>query len=153
MQKLNLDLIGKLAAYSGLPIYVKGIQTPEDANAAIQAGAAGIYVSNHGGRQLDGAPASIETLPGIAKAVNHRVPIIFDGGVQRGTHVLKALALGADLVGIGRPFSYGLALGGWQGVQAVADHLKTEINIAMQLTGNQTIADVKDMNVSYHFDI
>ena len=112
MQDLNLGLIDKLASYSGLPIFIKGIQHPADADAAIKAGAAGIYVSNHGGRQLDGNPASIECLPAIAKVVNHRVPIIFDSGVRRGTHVLKALAMGADLVGIGRPFSYGLALGG-----------------------------------------
>ena len=70
---------------------------------------------------------------------------------QRGTHVLKALALGADLVGIGRPFSYGLALGGWEGVKAVADHMKMEINIAMQLTGCQTMADVKQMQIKTTF--
>lgn len=147
VQKLNLELINKLAEYSQLPIIIKGIQHPADADAAIKAGAAAVYVSNHGGRQLDGAPASIEVLPAIAQVVNHRVPIIFDSGVQRGTHVLKALALGADLVGVGRPFSYGLALGGWKGVKAVADHLKKEINIAMQLTGCQTIADVKNMQI------
>ena len=152
MQKLDLGLISKLASYSGLPIIIKGIQHPADAVAAITAGAAGIYVSNHGGRQLDGAPGAIEQLPAIAAAVDHRVPIIFDGGVQRGTHVFKALALGADLVGIGRPFSYGLALGGWQGVKDVADHLKMEINIAMQLTGCQTMADVKQMRVKTSFN-
>ena len=70
---------------------------------------------------------------------------------ERGTHVLKALALGADLVGIGRPFSYGLALGGWEGVKAVADHMKMEINIAMQLTGCQTMADVKQMQIKTTF--
>ncbi|EOR85922.1 lactate oxidase [Latilactobacillus sakei] len=153
MQNLDLALIDKLAAYSKLPIIIKGIQTPEDANAAIEAGAAGIYVSNHGGRQLDGAPGSIEVLPTIAQVVDHRVPIIFDGGVQRGTHVLKALALGADLIGVGRPFSYGLALGGWQGVRNVAEQLKSEINIAMQLTGCQTIADVKKMTCTNSFKI
>ncbi|HIW89507.1 MAG TPA: alpha-hydroxy-acid oxidizing protein [Candidatus Ligilactobacillus excrementipullorum] len=149
MQSLNLDLIDKLAAYSGLPVIIKGIQHPADADAAIKAGAAGIYVSNHGGRQLDGAPASIEVLPAIAKVVNHRVPVIFDSGVRRGTHVLKALASGADLVGVGRPFSYGLALGGWKGVAAVAEHLKMEINIAMQLTGSKTIEDVKNIQISH----
>lgn len=148
MQSLNLDLIEKLGSYSGLPIIVKGIQHPLDADNAIKAGAAAVYVSNHGGRQLDGAPASIEVLPAIARTVDHRVPIIFDSGVRRGTHVLKALALGADLIGVGRPFSYGLALGGWKGVQAVAEHLKMEINIAMQLTGSQTIEDVKKIQIS-----
>lgn len=135
MQKLDLALIDKLAAYSELPIIIKGIQTPQDATAAIEAG----------------APAAIETLPAIAQAVDQRVPIIFDGGVQRGTHVLKALALGADLVGVGRPFSYGLALGGWQGVRNVANQLKNEINIAMQLTGCQTIADVQKMTCQTRF--
>ena len=135
MQKLDLATIDKLASYSGLPIIVKGIQHPDDAVAAI----------------IDGAPGAIEALPAIAAAVDHRVPIIFDGGVQRGTHVLKALALGADLVGIGRPFSYGLALGGWEGVKAVADHMKMEINIAMQLTGCQTMADVKQMQIKTTF--
>ncbi|MCI1986143.1 MAG: alpha-hydroxy-acid oxidizing protein [Lactobacillus sp.] len=148
MQALDLPLIQKLADYSDLPIIIKGIQDPRDAVAAIDAGAAGIYVSNHGGRQVDGAPGSIACLPAVAKAVNHRVPIIFDGGVQRGTHVLKALALGADLVAVGRPFSYGLALGGYEGVSAVAEHLKMELNIAMQLTGCATIADAKKL----HYD-
>lgn len=146
MQALDLPLIKKLADYSGLPIIIKGIQDPRDAEACINAGAAGIYVSNHGGRQVDGAPGSISCLPAIAKVVDHRVPIIFDGGVQRGTHVLKALALGADLVAVGRPFSYGLALGGYKGVADVAEHLKMELNIAMQLTGCRDIAAVKKLH-------
>lgn len=108
--------IAKVKDMSGLPVFVKGIQSPEDAIVAIQAGADGIWVSNHGGRQLDGGPASISVLPAIAKAVNHQVPVIFDCGVRRGQHVFKALASGADLVAIGRPVIYGLNLGGAEGV-------------------------------------
>lgn len=91
-----------------MPVIVKGIESPEDALRAIGAGAAGIYVSNHGGRELNGGPAAFDVLPAIAKAVNHQVPIIFDSGVRRGSHVFKALAAGADLVAFARPVIYGL---------------------------------------------
>lgn len=96
---------------SGLPVIVKGIESPEDADMAIKAGADAIWVSNHGGRQLDSAPATIDVLPAIAKVVNKRVPIVFDSGVRRGSHVFKALASGADVVAVGRPILYGLNLG------------------------------------------
>lgn len=121
----------------------------EDAYKAIGAGADGIYVTNHGGREVDGAPATIDVLPEIAKAVNHRVPIIFDSGVRRGSHVFKALALGADLVGIGRPYLYGLALGGPKGVKSVIDQLDEELKIDMQLTGCKTIEDVKHAKINH----
>lgn len=100
-------------------------------------------VSNHGGRQLDGGPASFAVLPSIAKAVNKRAPIIFDSGVRRGNHVFKALASGADLVAIGRPVIYGLNLGGAEGVKSVFDHFNKELSITMQLAGTKTIEDVK----------
>ena len=100
--------IDKIKTLSGLPVLVKGIQSPEDAEAAIKAGADGIWVSNHGGRQLNGGPASITVLPSIASVVRRRVPIVFDSGVRRGSHVFKALASGADLVALGRPLIYGL---------------------------------------------
>src|SRR5699024_8029845 len=121
-----------------------GVECAEDAMLAIGAGADGIVVSNHGGREVDGAPATIDVLSEIAKAVkscDHPVPIILDGGVRRGSHVFKALALGADLVGIGRPLIYGLALGGAQGVQSVNDQLNKELLINMQLTGCKTIEE------------
>ncbi|WP_179396170.1 lactate oxidase [Lacticaseibacillus absianus] len=142
-QKIGPDDVRRIAEYTDLPVIVKGIQSPEDAMRAIGAGAAGLYVSNHGGRQLNGGPASFDVLPAIAKAVNHRVPIIFDSGIRRGSHVFKALASGADLVAIGRPVLYGLALGGAEGVQSVFEALNHELEITMQLAGTKTIEDVK----------
>jgi isopentenyl diphosphate isomerase/L-lactate dehydrogenase-like FMN-dependent dehydrogenase len=150
-QKINEDDVRRIAEYTKLPVIVKGIQSPEDALRAIGAGAAGIYVSNHGGRQLNGGPASFDVLPAIAKAVNKRVPIIFDSGVRRGSHVFKALAAGADLVAFARPAIYGLALGGSQGVQSVFEHITHELTITMQLAGTKTIADVKQAPLT-HFN-
>lgn len=148
-QKIGPADLKRIKEESGLPVIVKGVMCAEDANKAIEAGADGIYVTNHGGREVDGAPATIDVLPSIAKAVNHRVPIIFDSGVRRGSHVFKALALGADLVGIGRPYLYGLALGGPKGVESVIDQLNDELKIDMQLTGCKTIADVKHAKVTH----
>ncbi|UQZ91239.1 lactate oxidase [Deltaproteobacteria bacterium Smac51] len=132
-----------IKSVSGLPVLVKGIQSPEAAEEAIKAGADGIWVSNHGGRQLDGAPASFDMLPIIAKAVDKRVPIVFDSGVRRGTHVFKALASGADIVAIGRPALYGLILGGSEGVNDVFQHLNKELTTAMILAGTKDIEAVK----------
>ena len=127
-----------------LPVIVKGIQHPDDAETAILAGADAIWVSNHGGRQLDGAPASFEVLSDIAKRVNKRVPIIFDSGIRRGQHVFKALASGADVVAIGRPVIYGLALGGWRGVVSVFNYLKDDLRRVMILAGTENIDDIKN---------
>lgn len=135
--------IQKIKKMSGLPVIVKGIQSAEDGEVAIQFGADGIWVSNHGGRQLDGAPASFDVLPQIAQVVRKRVPIIFDSGVRRGEHVFKALASGADVVALGLPIIYGLFLGGAEGVTSVFDHLNKELAITMQLAGTKTIEDVK----------
>jgi isopentenyl diphosphate isomerase/L-lactate dehydrogenase-like FMN-dependent dehydrogenase len=146
-QKIGPDDVKRIADYTDLPVIVKGIESPEDALYAIGAGAAGVYVSNHGGRQLNGGPASFDVLEDVAKAVNGRVPIIFDSGVRRGSDVFKALASGADLVALGRPAIYGLALGGAQGVQSVFEHLGDELKIIMQLAGTKTIADVKKTNL------
>lgn len=136
--------IKKIKDLTNLPVIVKGIQSPEDAEVAISAGADGIWVSNHGGRQLDGGPASFEVLPKVAEVVNKRVPVIFDSGVRRGEHVFKALASGADLVAIGRPVIYGLNLGGAQGVTSVFDHLNKELSITMQLAGTRTVNEIKN---------
>lgn len=143
LQKMSPDLIGKIAADSGLPVIVKGIQCAEDALLSIGAGAAAVWVSNHGGRQLDGAPASFEVLNEIAEAVNRRVPVIFDSGIRRGQHVFKALASGADAVAIGRPALYGLALGGARGVTQVFDFFNRELAMVMQLAGTKNIEEVK----------
>ncbi|MCK1651577.1 alpha-hydroxy-acid oxidizing protein [Bradyrhizobium sp. 149] len=128
---------------SGLPVIVKGISHPDDALLAINAGAAAIQVSNHGGRQLDGSPATFTVLPAIAKAVDRKVPIILDSGVRRGQDVFKALAFGADVVGLGRAAYYGLALGGWKGVRSVLELLNKELSMVMQLAGAQTVEDIK----------
>jgi 4-hydroxymandelate oxidase len=126
----------------GLPVIVKGVLHPDDARLAIDHGAAGIGVSNHGGRQLDGAIASIDALPAIVDAVNGRVPILLDGGIRRGTDALIALALGATAVGIGRPVLWGLAVDGEAGVGRILDLLTDELEHAMALTGASRVADL-----------
>ena len=143
--KRNLDFsdIKKVKDYSKLPVIVKGIQSPTDAELAIQNGVDAIWVSNHGGRQLDSGPASIDCLEFIAKAVNKRVPIVFDSGIRRGSHVFKAIALGADIVAIGRPVLYGLHWGGYSGVKAVYDKLNFELETVMQLAGTKDINQIK----------
>ncbi|HEK0983333.1 TPA: alpha-hydroxy-acid oxidizing protein [Proteus mirabilis] len=128
---------------SGLPVIVKGIESLEDADTAIKAGADAIWVSNHGGRQLDSAPATIDVLPAIAKVVNKRVPIVFDSGVRRGSHVFKALASGADVVAVGRPILYGLNLGGAEGVNSVIEQLNKELRINMMLGGARNVKEIQ----------
>ncbi len=146
-QKITPADVRFLKEYSDLPVFVKGIQSPEDAVLAIGAGADGIWVSNHGGRQLDGAPGSFAMLESISKAVAGRVPIVFDSGVRRGEHIFKALASGADIVALGRPILYGLALGGWKGVYSVLNYFDEDFKRVMQLAGTQTIEDVKNTNL------
>lgn len=153
-QKIGPDDVKRIKEESGLPVFIKGVMCAEDAKKAIDAGADGIYVTNHGGREIDGAPATIDVLPEVAKAVDHRVPIVFDSGVRRGSQVFKALALGADLVGIGRPYLYGLALGGAKGVESVIDQLDDELKIDMQLAGCKTIDDVKHAKIdTFHYGL
>lgn len=125
-----------------IPVILKGIMHPDDAELAIQAGASAIVVSNHGARNLDTVPASIEALPPVARQVRGRIPVLFDGGVRRGTDVLKAIALGASAVMIGRPYVYGLAVDGADGVAAVVDILRQELEQAMALAGRATLAQV-----------
>ena len=139
--------IMRVKSMTRLPVIVKGIQHPDDAEVAIASGADAIWVSNHGGRQLDGAPAAFEVLPEIAARVNKRVPIIFDSGVRRGQHVFKAIASGADVVAIGRPVIYGLALGGWRGVESVFEYLKSDLQRVMWLAGTQTVDEIKNIEL------
>ncbi|ABS62001.1 FMN-dependent alpha-hydroxy acid dehydrogenase [Parvibaculum lavamentivorans DS-1] len=131
-----------LAAHTNLPILLKGILHPADAARAVEAGASGIVVSNHGGRTLDTLPAAIEALPGIVEAVAGRVPVLMDGGVRRGTDIVKALALGAKAVLVGRPVIDGLAAAGAPGVAHVLHMLRAELEVAMVLTGCRTLADI-----------
>ena len=143
LQKISPKSIEEVASYTKLPVIVKGIQSAKDAKAAIDAGAAAIQVSNHGGRQLDGGPASFDVLSDIAAAVNKKVPIIFDSGIRRGQHIFKAIASGANVVAIGRPVLYGLALGGWQGVKEVFDYFHKDLLMVMQLAGTRTVKDIQ----------
>ncbi|WP_179377491.1 alpha-hydroxy acid oxidase [Rhodococcus sp. ACS1] len=124
------------------PMVVKGIMTVADARQAVAKGADAIVVSNHGGRQLDGTPATIDVLPRIVDAVGDRTEVLLDGGVRRGTDILKAVALGAKAVLIARPYWWGLAAGGANGVAGVIDLLRTEFEMAMALSGRPTIESI-----------
>jgi 4-hydroxymandelate oxidase len=128
-----------LRACTKLPLVLKGILDPDDAELAIQSGAAAIVVSNHGGRNLDTAPAAIDALIEVADRVGGRVPLLVDGGIRRGTDIIKALALGAAAVLVGRPYCYGLAIGGAAGVCRVVEILRSELEAAMMLSGAPAI--------------
>jgi 4-hydroxymandelate oxidase len=139
--RMTWDDLAWLAGF-GVPVIVKGVLHPDDARLAIDHGAAAIDVSNHGGRQLDGAIASIDALPAIAEVVDGRVPLLLDGGVRRGTDALIALALGATAVGIGRPVIWGLAVDGEAGVGRILDLVTDELEHAMALAGAARLADL-----------
>jgi isopentenyl diphosphate isomerase/L-lactate dehydrogenase-like FMN-dependent dehydrogenase len=139
---LTWETIDWLHSITQLPILVKGVLTAEDAELALEHGVVGIIVSNHGGRQLDGAIPSMEVLPEVIAAVNGRAEVYVDGGVRRGTDVLKALALGARAVLVGRPILWGLAARGSDGVSDVLRMLRVELDRAMALAGRPTIADI-----------
>jgi 4-hydroxymandelate oxidase len=125
-----------------VPLLFKGVLNPDDADHAVRVGVKGIMVSNHGARNLDTVPATVDALPLVAEKVAGRVPVIVDGGVRRGTDVLKALALGANAVMIGRPYLYGLGVAGDDGVSSVVSILRREFEMAMALTGRPTIASI-----------
>ncbi|HWY59263.1 MAG TPA: alpha-hydroxy acid oxidase [Terriglobales bacterium] len=135
----DLDWLRKVTR---LKIVLKGILHPEDAKLAVCHGADAVLVSNHGGRQLDTVPATIDLLPAIVDAVNGKIPLLLDGGIRRGTDALKALALGADAVAIGRPVLWGLALGGEAGVAQVLEMLRSELDRALTLCGCGSVHDL-----------
>jgi 4-hydroxymandelate oxidase len=139
---LNWKDVEWLRSFAKIPLLVKGVLNPDDADRAVKAGVAGIMVSNHGGRNLDTVPASIDALPLVADKVAGRVPVLVDGGIRRGTDVLKALALGANAVLIGRPYLYGLGAEGETGVTKVINILRREFEMAMALTGRTNIAGI-----------
>lgn len=141
---LTWDDMAWLKSITSLPIVLKGICHPDDARRAIDTGADGIYVSNHGGRQANGGIAAIDMLPAVAEAVAGRIPVLFDSGVRSGTDVVKAIALGADAVGIGRPYSYGLALGGAAGCAHVLRCILAEADLLMAVNGWPTLAAVRE---------
>ncbi len=139
---LEWQAVDWLRSISPLPLVIKGILTAEDARRAVDCGAAGIVVSNHGGRQLDGTLATGYALPEVVDAVSGRAEVLVDSGIRRGSDVLKALALGARAVLIGRPYLWGLALAGEAGVTHVLDLLRAEIDSDLALCGRPTIADL-----------
>lgn len=121
---------------------MKGVLRGDDARRALDHGASGVVVSNHGGRQLDGAVPTAEALPDVVQAVQGRAPVLVDGGVRRGIDMLRALALGATAVQVGRPVLWGLAVGGAEGVSRVLSLLLQEFSLAMALAGCRSVADV-----------
>ena len=131
-----------LRSLTSMPVLLKGIMNPDDAARAVDAGVQGIIVSNHGGRNVDTVPAAIDALVPVAERVAGRIPVLVDGGVRRGTDILKAVALGASAVLIGRPYLCGLAVGGSEGVAHVINILRRELEMAMASTGRPTIASI-----------
>jgi len=139
---LNWDDMAWIKQETGLPVIIKGVMSPVTAMEAVRRGIDSVYVSNHGGRALDGVAATITVLPRVADAVKGRVPIVFDSGIRRGTDVFRALALGADVVAAGRPDMYGVALGGHLGVQSVLEYLRNDLYIVMQLAGTPNVKSI-----------
>jgi len=139
---LTWDDLAKARQWTSLPIILKGIVHPDDAIRALDAGVDGIWISNHGGRQIDQSVPTLEVLPTIAERVAGRVPIVFDSGVRQGSDVFIALALGASAVALGRPYSYGLGIAGEAGVREVVRNVLAELDITLGLSGHTSIAEV-----------
>jgi lactate 2-monooxygenase len=139
---LNWDDLTRLRSLSALPMLLKGICHPDDARRAVDAGVDGIYCSTHGGRQANGGLPALECLPGVVEAVGPGVPVVFDSGVRSGPDVVKALALGATAVAIGRPYAYGLAIGGQAGIEHVLHCLLAEIDLTMAIDGYPRVGDL-----------
>ena len=137
---LTWEAVDWLCSITRLPVLVKGVLTGTDALLAVEHGAAGVMVSNHGGRQLDGIPSTCEALAEVAQALGGRVPITVDGGIRRGMDVVRAIALGASAVLVGRPYLWALAVDGEHGVDTMFDMLRRELEVAMALLGRPSIA-------------
>jgi L-lactate dehydrogenase (cytochrome) len=134
--------VREIADRWGGPFALKGVMAADDARRAVDSGVTALIVSNHGGRQLDGAAASIEVLPQIVRAVGDRIEVILDGGIRRGVPILTALALGAKACSIGRPYLYGLGAAGEAGVAKALDLLRSELVLAMRLCGCANLQDI-----------
>ena len=133
----------------GGPFALKGVMSVDDAKRAVEIGASAIMISNHGGRQLDGSRAPFDQLPAIADAVGGKIEIIVDGGIRRGTHVLKALSLGATACSFGKAFLYALSAGGQQGVEMLLKRMKDEITRDMILLGCKNIKELNKTKIAY----
>ena len=146
---MTWDMIDWLRANTDMKIVLKGIVTREDARLAVDRGADGVMVSNHGGRQLESNRSTIECLPEVMEEVNGAIPVVIDGGIRRGTDIFKALALGASAVGIGRPYCWGLGALGQQGVEIALEILKSELIRNMQLAGTTSIEEITPKHVMH----
>ncbi|KAL3133572.1 hypothetical protein ABBQ38_007419 [Trebouxia sp. C0009 RCD-2024] len=147
---LTWDFVQWVRTVTKMPVFVKGVLSPKDARSAVDAGVDGLVLSNHGGRQLDHSPAPLDMIASVRRAIGYRVPLLMDGGIRRGTDVLKALALGADAVLLGRPVMFGLALDGQKGVERVLELLRRELELAMVLAGCSSLSDIsKDLLMQY----
>lgn len=144
--RFSWDDVKRIQDTYEISLLLKGIATAEDAAIALEHGVAGVYVSNHGGRQLDHGRGTMEILPEVVAAVGERVPVLVDGGFLRGTDIVKAMALGADAVGVGRLFGYGIAAAGEQGVARMLEILETEIVTALGLLG---VTDWRELDATY----
>jgi lactate 2-monooxygenase len=140
---LTWETLAFLRERTSLPIVLKGILHPDDAARAVAEGIDGVIVSNHGGRQVDGAIATLEALPAVVAAVDGRIPVLLDSGVRSGADVFKALALGARAVLIGRPYVYGLAIAGRTGVREVIENLAADFDLTMGLAGRRSVAEIE----------
>ncbi|HVK82145.1 MAG TPA: alpha-hydroxy-acid oxidizing protein [Verrucomicrobiae bacterium] len=140
---LDWARIAKIRSWTKLPVVLKGIMRADDAAKAVAEGYDGVMVSNHGGRQVDGGIGALDALSEVVPAVNGKAPVYFDSGVRCGADAFKALALGAHAVGIGRPYAYGLAIAGENGVKTVLEYLAAELDLTMALMGAGTIAEIK----------
>ncbi|WP_164219273.1 lactate 2-monooxygenase [Virgibacillus sp. YIM 98842] len=141
---LTWDDLSFLREHTKLPIILKGIMHPDDAKMAIEKGVDGIIVSNHGGRQVDGAVGALEVLPEVAEAVGDKVPVLMDSGIRRGSDIMKAMALGAKAVLVGRPLMYGLAVAGQKGVKEVLQNMLADLDITMGLTGQSKVSELDE---------
>ena len=139
---LTWDDLSFLRSLTDLPILLKGILNPKDARKAIERNMNGIIVSNHGGRQVDGAVSAVEVLPDIVKEVNGEVPVLMDSGIRSGSDIFKAIALGADAVLLGRPYTYALAIAGEQGVQELIQNYRADFELTMALSGCRSVDEV-----------
>lgn len=139
---LTFDDLEWLCEFADIPVVVKGVLHPDDARECIDRGAEGVIVSNHGGRQVDNAVPALDVLPRIVSAVDDEVPVLFDSGIRRGSDALVALALGADAVGFGRPYAYGLAIDGENGVEAVVKNFLADLDLTLGLIGYDDVDDI-----------
>jgi isopentenyl diphosphate isomerase/L-lactate dehydrogenase-like FMN-dependent dehydrogenase len=139
---MTWEFVDRLRKATSVKLFIKGLDTREDARLAVEHGIDGILVSNHGGRSTETGRATIEALPEVVSEVGNRIPVFVDGGVRRGTDVFKALALGAKAVGIGRPFLWGLGAFGQAGVDRVLEILQGELKLVMGNCGTQTVAAI-----------